>query len=502
MSPRLPYHLALAAMAGALVLTASAALRPIGTERQFFFDDEIVETLVNTKRRLNPAVKLADNPVIRRDKPWEGSDLRLSWVLFDQRLGKFRMRYSTGEYRAGGRNAQGEVIVLGENDALGARRVTCEAFSSDGIHWEKPELGLVEFNGSKANNILPPSAVHGYCFEDLHDPDPARRYKAFDRQGTYQGRGMTFTLFHSADGYTWLPSSDRPVIDTGDRAGRWGPTEFLGWDPIRQTYAVHMENNFHMHSTQARRSIGRAESPDLRHWSEPETIISVDDLDFPDTEFYHLAATTQDGWYLGLLWIFSTTNTQHEPHFVFSRDGRRYDRTYREPVIRRGDNGDFDAVSIYAARPILNGDRILCYYTGTNWRSPEQLLALGDRATAGIGLAVLPRDGFVSLEGGRVDFSVVTTRSFTFAGKELHLNLQTALQQWGAGPGEVRVELLDSRHVPVPGHTLAETDPLTATATDAVVTWGGHSDLSALAGQPIRLRIHFRNAKLYSFQFR
>ena len=501
MSPR-GRHLVLAGLTSVLLASGFAALRPIGSERQYFFDDAIVETLVNTKRRLNPAVKLADNPVIRRDKPWEGSDLRLSWVAYDQRLGKFRMRYSTGEFRAGGRNEKGEVVVLGENDALAAQRVTCEAFSADGIHWEKPELGLVDFNGSKANNILPASAVYGYLFEDEHDPDPARRYKAFVRRGSYEGRGMTFTLFHSADGYAWQSSAAAPVIDTGDRAGRWGPTEFLGWDPIRRTYAVHMENNFHMHSTLQRRSIGRAESPDLRQWSEPETIIAVDELDYPDTEFYHLAATTQDGWYLGLLWIFSTTNTTHEPHFVFSRDGLRYDRTYREPVIRRGDNGDFDATSIYAARPIIHGDRILCYYTGTNWRSPEQLLALGDRATAGIGLAVLPRDGFVSLEGARADFSSVTTRSFTFTGRELRLNLQAALQQWGPGPCEVRVELLDGRHAPVPGFTAADADPLTTTATDARVSWRGRSDVSALAGQPVRLRIQFRNAKLYSFQFR
>ena len=32
--------------------------------------------------------------------------------------------------------------------------MTCYAESKDGIHWKKPELGLVEFNGSKANNIV------------------------------------------------------------------------------------------------------------------------------------------------------------------------------------------------------------------------------------------------------------------------------------------------------------------------------------------------------------
>ena len=30
----------------------------------------------------------------------------------------------------------------------------CYATSKDGIHWEKPDLGLVEYNGSQRNNIV------------------------------------------------------------------------------------------------------------------------------------------------------------------------------------------------------------------------------------------------------------------------------------------------------------------------------------------------------------
>jgi len=478
-------------------------LHPIGSQRQFFFDDQIVETMDRTTRRLNPAVKLADNPVIKQDRPWEGPDMRLTWVIFDHQLGKFRMRYSAGVFKSGGRNEKGEVIVLGEGDATAQKRVTCEAFSGDGVNWIKPELGLVEFEGSKANNILPAEANYSYFFEDLHDPDPARRYKAHVRAGSYDGIGMTLSLYYSADAYQWTPYEANPVIDTGDQPGRWGPTVFLGWDPIRETYAAHLENNFHMHSPyHHRRSIGRVESPDLINWSEPETIIVVDERDHPDTEFYHLPTAFYEGWYVGFLWMFSTTNTTHEPHFIFSRDGVHYDRTYREPIILRGDHGAFDSVSIYANEPLVHNGEILCYYTGTNWRSPEQLVVLGERARAGIGLARLPLDGFVSLEGARHDFSVVTTRSFTFSGQQLHLNLQAALQQWGAEPCEVKVEILDGRHAPINGFAIDDADTLTTTGINQVVSWNGQSDVSALAGKPVRLRIHFKNAKLYAFQFR
>ena len=36
----------------------------IGSTKQLFFDDYLIENLVNAKQGLNPAVKVDDNPVI------------------------------------------------------------------------------------------------------------------------------------------------------------------------------------------------------------------------------------------------------------------------------------------------------------------------------------------------------------------------------------------------------------------------------------------------------
>lgn len=486
----------LAATLLAILSPAAAGLRPIGGERQLFLDGTLVESTERTLRRLNPAVKSEFNPIIRRDRPWEGDDLRIAWVIFDAQRQLFRMRYSSTTMAAEGRGSDGEVIV---NEG---RAVICEAFSADGIHWTKPELGLVEFGGNRANNLIPPDQHHAYFFQDLHEPDPSRRYKAHVRRGSTREKGMTFELFTSADAYHWVRAATNPVIDLGERVGRWGPTHFLGWDPIRQVYAVHMENNLHMNSPYLRRSIGRAESPDLTHWTPAETIVVADARDYPDTEFYAMPTTFYAGWYLAFPWIFSTTNTRIAPQFAFSRDGIHYDREFREMIIPLGDNGDFDSVTVYAEGPIIHRGEVFCFYTGTNWRSPEQLEQLGGKARAAIGLAKLPLDGFVSFEGGRREFSTVTTRALTFRGSRLVLSLTAALQQWGAQPGEVRVELLDERHAPIPGFSLAETDALSRSGTDQPVSWRGQQDVSSLAGRPVRLKFHFRNAKLYSFQFR
>ena len=65
----------------------------------------------------------------------------------------------------------------------------CYATSQDGIHWKKPNLGLVAFGGTRDTNLLWRNGPHGIgVFKDLHDPDPARRYKAvFRTSGPREG---------------------------------------------------------------------------------------------------------------------------------------------------------------------------------------------------------------------------------------------------------------------------------------------------------------------------
>ncbi|MGC3968781.1 MAG: hypothetical protein QM775_15865 [Pirellulales bacterium] len=75
-------------------------------------------------------------------------------------------------------------IVAGQ--APGYWRPMCYAESADGIAWTKPELGLVELNGNKQNNICLVEAevpsmtlVNDFLsvLYDPADPDPSRRFK-------------------------------------------------------------------------------------------------------------------------------------------------------------------------------------------------------------------------------------------------------------------------------------------------------------------------------------
>lgn len=481
------------------------ALIDIESRKQLFLDDYLLESLHNTRPVLNRSRKCENNPVLRPDRPWEGNHVTLSRVEFEAGDGIFKMWYSTQSY-GGTRGEDGKVIV-----EEGGGKI-CLATSRDGVSWKKPDLGLVEYKGSTSNNILPPENFKPYFFQDLHEVDPSRRYKGLTRS---EKNGMKFDLFFSPDGLEWTPHEDNPVIDTSDLPGRWGPTDFMGWDPIRKVYAVHMENCHHRKCPLGKRVIGRSESPDMVSWSDAETIIIPDGGDYPDTEFYAMPVISYEGIYIGLLWNFRTTNTTHYPELVSSRDGIHYRRPYREPFIVQGGAGDFDGVSIYAGSPVVHGDKILIYYSGVNWRSPETLLELGDRAGGAIGLATIPLDGFVSLDGnkglppgmasegkGLESFSQAVTRSFSFTGRQLYLNMRSALQQWGASPCEVRVELLGPTYEPLPGYTFGDSDPMTETGISQVVSWKGGSQIDHLAGAPVKLRFYFKNAKIYSFQFR
>ena len=84
-----------------------------------------------------------------------------------------------------------------------------------------------------------------------------------------------------------------------------------------------------------------------------------------------------------------------------------------------------------------------------------------------------------------------------FIGRELVLNVDTS------AAGMLRCELLGDTRQPITGYALEDCDLIhTANEVDRPVKWQGKSDLSALAGQPVRLRVVYRDADLYAFQFR
>ena len=202
------------------------ALINIASDKQLFADNYLIESLKDARQVMNPAQKLESNPVLWPEKPWEGDYLGVSNVWFDHADQIFKMWYRPATHRAY-LDADGKLAAdaPADDDPITA----CLALSEDGIHWERPELGLVEYQGSKKNNLLPDDAFMPYFFQDLHEEDPSKRYKGLIRTGSTTTT-MTFDLFYSPDSLTWTPCEHNPVIDTapasaaGDRPFSWAGT--------------------------------------------------------------------------------------------------------------------------------------------------------------------------------------------------------------------------------------------------------------------------------------
>lgn len=90
----------------------------------------------------------------------------------------------------------------------------------------------------------------------------------------------------------------------------------------------------------------------------------------------------------------------------------------------------------------------------------------------------------------------MSTRPFTFTGAELVLNMSTS-----AG-GSIRVEVQDAAGQALPGFGLDDCPELIGDEIARTVAWKHGPDVSALAGQAVRLRFALREADLFSLQFR
>ena len=333
--------------------------------------------------------------------------------------------------------------------------VVCYAESLDGIHWTKPELGLCEFAGSRANNIVW-NGPGGHNFTPFRDanPDcaPEARYKALAG-----GRGGLLAL-QSADGLHWSLIRDEPVITKG----AFDSQNLAFWDSHAGLY-----REFHR-QFRGERDIMTGTSSDFLDWTEPVF------LEYPGAPKEHLYTNAILSYERApqLLIGFPTRffpdrGQQVEPIFMTSRDGlhfRRWSEAFLRPGPRQsgswvyGDNflfwGMVETPSVFGDAP----PELSLYGTENYWE--------GDATS--IRRYSLRVDGFVSA-GAPYAGGEVLTRPLLFTGGSLALNLETSAF----------------------GDRLRH-----------IVRWkdrGG--DLRPLEGTPVRLRLRLRDADLYAFQF-
>jgi hypothetical protein len=98
--------------------------------------------------------------------------------------------------------------------------------------------------------------------------------------------------------------------------------------------------------------------------------------------------------------------------------------------------------------------------------------------------------------GGGDEHAAILPAAGGFAEQELVLNVSTS------AAGGVRVEIEDPEGNPLPGYRLQESVELIGDSLARPVAWRRGTDVSHLAGKPLRLRFVMKDADIYSLRFR
>ena len=490
---------------------AQATIRvkhPPAVRRTLFIDDAAIESMQNVTRVAERALKHPANPVITGNKPWDAYRPQVyGTVMRDESRDVFRLWYLSIPSHMLSPDPE---PIVGGFKRIGHTTLVGYAESKDGYRWVKPNLGIVDFNGSTKNSLVNMGRDNTEGVSIVYrpdDPNPRRRYKAIfwehkvRPQGEPTGReklaadkrldGMWVAF--SEDGLHWENYEKNPVIPHGSDTG-----QCVLYDRELKKYVLFSRLG-------VGRRISRCTSSDFIRWSQPKLVFAADDHDPPGTQVYGSGFCIYEGMYIGTPWMFYVgTNQKIDVQLIYSRDGITWHRTAgRERIIPNGPEGAWDSGIIFtASHPVVLDDRILILYSafqGDHHGHPERDWEESQKYyRGGIGVATLRRDGWVSLDLPYTGGSV-TTKPLTVPAPGQGDTTPRLILNTNAYTGDVKVTVLDEDNQPIPG--FEESNNLHGDFLRAEVTWPGGQTLAKLTGRKVKLKIHGRLAKLYSYWF-
>ena len=478
----------------------------IDVGRQLFVDDFLIEE-TTLQRTFHQPTYYEGNPIIKPDKEWEHHGPApfagpfSGGVWYDPRDELFKMWYTGGYIK-----------------------YSCYTTSNDGIHWEKteqdvvPGTNIVIDHGEELPPIPPefPEKKHIRPIDttsvwiDYQGDDPISRYKIFYTTwhiGLPERLGEDSAVAYrtSADGIHW----SEPIASSGVV----GDHTNAHYNPFRDKWVINIRSG---------RETGRArayvegdtpvkavKSAEVRPDGEIVPWLGADLLDprNPNSDsaeilpqLYHFDTVAYESLMLGYfsIWHGPENDVCHVRHIPkrnevvlgFSRDGFHYDRPDRRPFFEATEaDGAWNWGNVQSASGacLVVGDKLYLYFTGRNLPEKGKLWD----GFVNTGLAFLRRDGFASMDSIQ-DAGTLTTRLIKFSGKHLFVNTD-------CDQGELRVEVLDEDGKALAPFTLGNCVTVTADKTAHRVEWKDGTDLSSVAGEPVRFRFHLRLGELYSF---
>lgn len=515
----------------------------VGSRRQFFFDDLLLEQTQNLTRRFHSPQPAGDLPVLVKDRPWEHVLYFTcnTWnVIRDPEDGLFKCWYEDWQIDDLSR-AKSWIRPSDRKLCLDLHR-SCPsrvlyAQSGDGIAWKKPALGIVTEQGHSTNVVLggyePVGPAHcTYVLLDTLETDPSRRYKAiFENRASPEAEdpsGGSFRSAFSSDGIHWTVHSE--PVRYGHCGSVAGDVVTVSIEPESGIYRLNgrhpnMGSNVvqdmrnptdggwiapsypHRFGQERRRRIFRMESRDMIHWSTPTPlVVPDDDTDNIDDEFYGMEQFRIGDDWLGLLNVLHNTDNTMDVQLTWSRNGKDFRRVRPgQPWLSPGAEGSwYPYMATVCSKPIEVGDDLYVYHGGANvhhdwWmvgRHEGLEVAESGRLEGvdyALGLAKMKRDRFVSLAAGPARTGILVTRPIFPTGGRLVLNLKCH-----AG-GRLEAAIADGQGNVLPGFERQNCRTLTADSVSCPLRWQGQSRLPA--ERFLKLHFFLQNAELFSFQF-
>lgn len=461
------------ALVGAMPAGADAAEKMMDVEpalaagppfRRLFLDAMVVEESGGLERVFHPATKYEGNPVIVKDRDWEGwGPCGICTVRDGDRLRMYYFCIVPKVYH------------------------TCVAESEDGIHWTKPIVGDVEWNGSKENNIV---TVTGQVMRLAHPPSPDKTWICITNKN----------IAYSPDGYHWKREERAEELFSSSDV-----VSFF-FDPYHNRLAATWKC-----ASRRLRSAGVVWSEDLEHWVKPVegAVMVADDLDPDATQIYGMPVFAYQGMYIGHPWLYHARIWKHggysparmyeaqegsirtmDTHIAWSWDLINWTRTpKREPFIAVSPHYSYECGMVNTnVDVIVMGDEIWFYYTGCDQVHDEDA---GTNAV--MCLAKLRMDGFCSMRAGDEEGWFISRRE-VFNTPKITINAKCR------PGGYIAAELLDRHNDVIPGFEWYYSNAFTGDSVRGELTWAKHPTFPGeCIDKDKKIRFRIKKADLFSY---
>jgi hypothetical protein len=459
---------------------------------QLFIDDYLIQKSENLIRTTHSPKRYDKNPILG----WQqGTTQPYVTVLRDPESGKFRMWYNRG---------------IGKGCAI------AYAESENGLEWTTPSLGIL----GDDNRLIEISSPHqnGYGVSVIDEgeafSDKQKRFKVawWGQMKPWPGGDPGLRVAFSPDGIHWTPCADNPVLPDfsedqflEDPRRPYGVADIVDvfYDPIRSRYSALVKTpalpidgmaTAPRARTFIRRLVSQTVSGDFVRWERPWRVVVPESRDDGLLEFYSVGGTiARGGLLIGFVRMLHDDFPADEggeangigyTTLVTSRDGKHWERHNDIFFDRDKTPGAWDHAMTWVGSVLPMGDKFYVYYGG--YARGHKVEPEKERQ---IGLAIMPRDRFVSRSARAGTDGRLITVPLTHVrekGPRLFLNVST-------GDGAIRVRALDSEGNPINGLDSV----IKGDGVDLLVPGLDFSNVD----KPIRLGFELDRAELYGFDF-